>query len=339
MKTGEDYERRGFELLLQRPDFPAFFDALAQEGLFDPSRNSGPVEADKPGYYRVPYWLPVSYLEAAASIAGGKPDTDLAEKVMEVVRNVTRWRDSDGKPRDNYSTWMSFAKIMGLLPLSAVTLADIELTPIWLTWQFHHSAAGYILAAGALRKFLASNDHGDWAKACRILYHLTAVVFVKKGSETEKTTTDVQTVLEDFRLKELIGATAPEFGAKVGKDAADIFLTRVTDLFAHATGGHDTWVFRPAIEEHQQNFEWRGPFNQLRRRTSRHCARVAGRELRCGAPLCRKPSESSRYGDRGAYRNSCPGSAVHGTANHCAESDFARPVRTRRTSTSSSISL
>jgi hypothetical protein len=50
MKNGEDYERRGFELLLQRSDFPAFFDALADEGLFDPSRNSGPVEADKPGY-------------------------------------------------------------------------------------------------------------------------------------------------------------------------------------------------------------------------------------------------------------------------------------------------
>ena len=54
MKDGEDYERRGFELLLQRPDFPDFFDALAEEGLFAPSRNSGPVEADKPGHYRVP---------------------------------------------------------------------------------------------------------------------------------------------------------------------------------------------------------------------------------------------------------------------------------------------
>ena len=66
MKGGEDYERRGFELLLQRSDFPDFFDALADEGLFDPSRNSGPVEADKPGYYRVPFWPPLRYLEAVA---------------------------------------------------------------------------------------------------------------------------------------------------------------------------------------------------------------------------------------------------------------------------------
>jgi hypothetical protein len=125
MKNGEDYERRGFELLLQRSDFPAFFDALADEGLFGPSRNLGPVEADKPGYYRVPYWPPLPYLEAVARLAGEQSDTALAEKVMGVVRNVSRWRDSDGKPRDNHSTWHSFAKILGLLPSSTVSPADI----------------------------------------------------------------------------------------------------------------------------------------------------------------------------------------------------------------------
>ena len=93
MKNGEDYERRGFELLLQRSDFQTFFDALADEGLFDPSRNSGPVEADKPGHYRVPYWPPLPYLEAVARLSGEEFDTALAEKVMGVVRNVSRWRD------------------------------------------------------------------------------------------------------------------------------------------------------------------------------------------------------------------------------------------------------
>ena len=66
MKEGEDHERLGFELLLQRSDFADFFDCLAEEGLFDPSRNPGPVEAGKPGYYRVPDWPPLSYLEAVA---------------------------------------------------------------------------------------------------------------------------------------------------------------------------------------------------------------------------------------------------------------------------------
>jgi hypothetical protein len=39
MTEDEEYERHGFELLLNRADFDNFFDALAGAGLFHPSRN------------------------------------------------------------------------------------------------------------------------------------------------------------------------------------------------------------------------------------------------------------------------------------------------------------
>src|SRR5260370_38688908 len=110
MKNGEDYERRGFDLLLKRSDFPAFFDALADDGLFDPPRNSGPVEADKPGYYRVPYWPPLPYLEAVARLAGEKTGPALPEKGMGLCRNVSQWRADDGRPRGTHATWRYFAK-------------------------------------------------------------------------------------------------------------------------------------------------------------------------------------------------------------------------------------
>lgn len=261
MKNGEDYERRGFELLLQHSDFPAFFDALQDEGLFDPSRNFGPVEADKPGYYRVPYWPPLNYFEAVARFAGEKADAALAEKVMGVIRGVSQWRDGDGKPRDNHSTWQSFAKILGLLPSSAVSLADIDLAPIWFTGRFDRSMASHALMV-SLRKFLASGDHGDWVKACRILYHCTAVIKVD-DSEIERATSDVQTVLDDHWLKQLIASTATEFGRKVGKEAAGIFRDRVSEVFARTMDGRATSLLRPAIEDHQQNHDRRGAYNHF----------------------------------------------------------------------------
>src|SRR5437588_12929651 len=88
--------------------FRLFFDPLANEGLFDPSRNSRPVETDKLGYYRVPYWPPLPYLEGVARLAGEKADTALAETVMGVVRSVSQWSDSAGKPPDNSRTWHPF---------------------------------------------------------------------------------------------------------------------------------------------------------------------------------------------------------------------------------------
>jgi hypothetical protein len=37
----------------------------------------------------------------------------------------------------------------------------------------------------------------------------------------------------------------------------------MTDVFAHRMGGRDTWLVRPAIEGHEQNYEWRGPYNRF----------------------------------------------------------------------------
>ena len=204
MKEDEEYERRGFELLLKRLDFAGFFDALLNAGLFDPSRNLGPVPADQPGYYRLPYWSPLAYLEAAAKRAGEKGDTALADKVMKVLRDVSRWRDNDGKVRDNENTWHSFVTIFGLVPLSAVLLNDIDLMPAWFEGGFSRSRVGTAFAQGPLKRFVASERPEDWSKAYRILFHCTAIRWVDKkkiGGGIEKEAT---TVVDDFWLKELL---------------------------------------------------------------------------------------------------------------------------------------
>ena len=92
MTEGGEYARRGFDLLLQRQDFDDFFDALSAAGVFNAEQNPGPVPGDKPGFFLVPYWEPLKYLEAVATLSSERDDITLAEKVMNVVRNVSRWR-------------------------------------------------------------------------------------------------------------------------------------------------------------------------------------------------------------------------------------------------------
>jgi hypothetical protein len=261
MKESDDHERRGFELLLTRPDFETFFEALVIAGLFEPSRNPGPIPSEKPGYYRIPYWPPLSYLEAAARLAGERDDSDLANEVMRVIRSVSHWRDGDGQPRDNHTTWSVFAKMLGLLPTNAVSMTDIDMIPGWLTGKFDRMMVGHVLTTGTLRKFLASDDPDDWIKAARTLNHCTAVEFIGGKPGTDIITAEPRTVVDDYWLKEVINSTSTAFGKKVRKDAADVFLTRLKEVFTHALDGGDTWIFRPAVEDHPQNYDWRGPHN------------------------------------------------------------------------------
>jgi hypothetical protein len=263
MTEDEEYERRGFELLLKRADFDIFFDELAAAGLFYPSRNLGPVPADQPGYYRLPYWNPLAYLEAAAKRAGEQDDLALAEKVMNVVRQVTRWRDEHGNVRDNENTWHAFATIFGLVPLQAVSLEDIDLIPAWLDPGFSQSRVGSAFARGPLRRFVDSPYPEDWQKACRILYHCTAIRRARKKQIDEGISERATTVVDDFWLKKLVSANASALGAKAGKEAAGVFLTRLRDLFAQENAGRMTYLLRPAIEDHRQNHSYRGPQNCL----------------------------------------------------------------------------
>lgn len=129
MAENQEQAKWGFEILLRRQDFADFFDDLKEANLFSPEHNSGPVPAEDPGYVSIPYWSAVDYLEAVAKQAGDNDDTRLAEKVMDVIRSVSNYRDSDGNRHDNYHTYRKFAKILGLVPTASITTEDLYLIP------------------------------------------------------------------------------------------------------------------------------------------------------------------------------------------------------------------
>lgn len=263
MMKGEEYEHQGFELLLKRNDYENFFDALLDAGLFEPSRNLGPVQAEQPNSYWVPYWQPLAYLEAVAKLAGERGDADLGRKVMGVVRSVSNFLDADGKPRDNYRTWFTFAKIIGLVPTECVSFLDIDLMPIWLAGRLDHSMVGHSVASVTLRSFVCSDRAEDWTKACRIVHHCTAIEWLDDKWLDDTVRKKPRTVVEDFWLREIIKVGAAPLGHKSGKDIAEVFANRLKELFAPQMEGRATWLARPAIEDHSQNHTWESPENRL----------------------------------------------------------------------------
>ena len=261
MKDGDEYERRGFELLLKREDFETFFDTLESEGLFDPSRNPGPAEADKPGYYWVPPWRPLPYLEAIAKRADEKGDLALAQKVTTVIRRVSEARDTDGKATANYHTWSSFARMLATLPRVVVTAELVDLIEIWLGGRFNNSLVGHSLASITLKRFLSSIDPADWKKASRILYHCTTIRLAEVDLNADISKKEVRTAVDDYWLKALVKSHSAELGRKCRSEAVDIFKARLKTVYAQNAEGRQTWLLRPAIEDHAQNYDWRNAEN------------------------------------------------------------------------------
>lgn len=260
MAESEELSRYGFEMLVQRPGCEQLFDALSEAGLFAPDRNPGPVPAEE-GYVRIPYWSPLDYLVAIASLSGERHDLVLADKVMSVVRAVSAWRDPEGRPRENHHTWRKFAQILGRVPTAAVTLQDAALANVWLTDRFDAEMVAHELDEGALRRLLGSAVPADWAKALELFGHCTAIRWQpakELGGETTKPTS----VVNDYWLKKLIENHATSLGTRIGAEAAALLRGRIREVFTDEGRRRFSRTYRPAIENHSQNHDWHGVENR-----------------------------------------------------------------------------
>ena len=163
MKKSEEHAFRGFELLGKRDDLDKFFDALDSAGFFAPERNPAPIPVEPAGSVRIPFWPALGYLLACAAVSDQRNDLALGQRVMNVVRAVSAFREPDGSVRDNYHTFRKFAEILGIVPSAIVLNTDVQLASVWLSSRFDTDGVAHTLDIGPIRRFLASDDRENWS--------------------------------------------------------------------------------------------------------------------------------------------------------------------------------
>ncbi len=259
MKDGDEFARHGFDLLAKRPRPEEYFDALSQAGFFDSSNNPGPMQSTQPGFVHVPFWAALNYLEAVARRAGELNDLALANKILQIVRSVSVFRDADGSVRDNHYTFWKFAEFLAVLPTQSVSNDDVRLVKAWISSKFDRGMVARTLGSSVLGRFLNSGHAEDIEKACILFEECTTFEWL----EEERRGHDVATLIDDFWLKELINKNSKLFGSKAGKRAADIFAARLREMFSdeRRSLGSSTW--RPAVEDSPQNHDFRGVENRF----------------------------------------------------------------------------
>jgi hypothetical protein len=260
MKSNDELAWKGFQLLLQREDFPHFFEPLQEAGFFDPKNNPAPEPGERENTIRIPYWRPLGYLGAVAKHSGTQNDLQLAGNIMKIVRDVTNWRDENGQPRLNYHTNSTFAEVFGAVPTQAVTLSDIDLLGQWLKDPYERMLIAHALDKVTISRFLDSKKAEDWDKATRLLFHVTAIVW--RGAADDREPTPV-TVVDDYWLASLIKNHAKQIGRRSRIKAAQIMLARVKEVFNTPMRKTQSSVFRPAVEDDTQNYESRGAENRV----------------------------------------------------------------------------
>ncbi len=255
MKSSDEHARRGFELLVQRSDLISWFEPLEGSGFFAAQTVPRPVSDDNGKTFRIPLWPPLTYLEACSRKAGQDVNMSLAEKIMAVVRSVTHAL-AESNAKQNYYTYWSFAKIVGQLPLAAVSHHDTDLVTVWLRDVYGRGMVISELDKGFVKRCLASEDREHWPKARTAIWHCTEL-------DWDGTSPRRQSASEDYWVHELVKHHAVTLGAKTGLSGVQIFHTRLHQLAQEPSIANYSWLSRPAIEEHPQNHSWERVENAL----------------------------------------------------------------------------
>lgn len=258
MKQNEELALKGFRLLLQRTDFPYYFNPVQEAGLFAPQNNPGPVAGERENTVRIPFWAPLDYLKAVAEHASKRDDLELAKQIIGVIRDVSRWRDEKNQPRRNYHTNRVFAQILGVLPLSIISLDDIDLIHEWINDPYERMLVTDAIDQGLLPRLLSSESPEDGEKAAQILQQMTAIIWRKDADGGEP---EPLTIVDDYWLQRLIDHHAKRIGEKAGQFAAKGMLDRTREVFNTQLRREYSTIFRPAIESHTQNHRFRSAEN------------------------------------------------------------------------------
>lgn len=181
---------------------PVWFFELKKRGYFDPKKNPSLQPADREGYYFIPQWNVLEYLERLAEQVNVPENEKYIYELLEIIKNVSTYKNEVGDVIDNYRTWWFFIKILLKLPNDKISLELLDLIPIWLSSRYGGSLVDADTSSKLLPKFLYEGaSEEDIKKAEKLVDSLTNFQWInKKGIFTDDEEEDVEGIVGDHWL-------------------------------------------------------------------------------------------------------------------------------------------
>ena len=200
---------------------PAWLKPLKDAGWFNPDENPLPYESpDTPGYYRIPIWYALEYVEKIAN----HPEKPV-DLLVDIVDAIVDYTNDTGKSIENDSTNRRLIKIIGTLPIDQIGRKHITFMDTVLK-----SSGGWVsreIAETVLPKFLRENKK-------ELSLDLLKVMFDAKIVNHQ-----IRPVMEEYWLKEVVKKQGQAISELCGLEAAQIALARIRTLVDEGTYSFD----------------------------------------------------------------------------------------------------
>jgi hypothetical protein len=227
-----------------------WFDELNRRGYFSPGYNPKPEKINEEGHIRIPYWPALDYLVKISEELRDIKNTEYAEKVLQIIRDVTNHAKREGF--SNHYTWWEFSKVIRNISINLIKLDDIALVDYWFDDPFDKGLASVEVGTKWLPDLLKTeNDHAKEisVKLIDVLYRYS----FKNKSFGNAESKEALFRIEEYHLKEITDKITGTLGQALGENALNIFENMLINILAEQNDDTFSSVIRRAIEDHQQN--------------------------------------------------------------------------------------
>ncbi len=238
------------QLFFQKINGLKWFDELNKRGFFYAAHNPRPQQSDKEGFFIVPAWPILTYLEKIAPELQYTSNKQYTQEVLGIIRKVTKQAIEDGY--SNYRTWWYFSKTLNNIPIDLLAKSDVELMHYWLSDPFDRMLIGVELGRKLLPRLLAADTDHSRSIALGLTELLTSIRWNrKKGTRKE----DQEPVLpvDTYHAAEILKPIAKLIGETLEKYGVELFCARLKEVLKVTGRDKYSTLWRRAIEDHEQN--------------------------------------------------------------------------------------
>jgi hypothetical protein len=223
---------------------------LKEHGFFDPIHNPPQRESQEEGYFHIPVWPALSYLERIAPELQIPSRAEQAEIVLTVIRTVTE--DAKSKAFHNFRTWTSFARILRDIPLDLLETTDVVLFTYWLQDPFDRMLVGTELGENFLPRLLKESSSSSQYIAAELLRAFVSLRWEMRRWGTREEL-EPHLPVDSYHSKSILAKVAKSVGATLHERGLKILREPIQDLIERGEKDAYSTIWRPAVEDHEQN--------------------------------------------------------------------------------------
>lgn len=226
-----------------------WFEPLKSRSYFSPQKALSPKAAGQEGFYMIPEWNVLPYLERVSQQINIAANEHYIDELLGIIKEVTEYHVNHNQVLDNYRTWYYFTKIMLNLPNEKIPEEIISLIPIWLDSNFDTILQGSEIAIKLLPKFLTDKSE-DLKKAEKIIKFITATKKIplnKERADVLGKTEELKLVIDSHWLKEAFKKYSGTIGEKCSKGVIEDLTNKIRALLKNeGDGTYQSFYDEPA---------------------------------------------------------------------------------------------